>query len=300
MNKVHYTPREFEKDVIKIAQEIIPERHRYSSIYGVPSGGVPLATALAASLHLRLTDTPNEATLIVDDIIDSGKTRARFPLSDFFSIHRKSNPLPDGILAHTWSLRTTEDWIVYFWEGNETRSIGDSVIRQLQYIGENPDRQGLQETPSRVIKSYAHLYSGYQKDPADIMKCFDSETYDQIILLKDVEMFSMCEHHMLPFIGKAHIAYIPNGKVLGISKLARLLEIYSRRLQIQERIGEQVTEALMQHLKPRGAACIIEAKHLCMQMRGVEKQHSSMVTSSLKGAFLTDPAARTELMGLIK
>ena len=300
MNKIHYTPEQFLVDVKKIAQEIGPTRHQYSSIYGVPCGGVPLAVALSAALHLKLTNAPNGATLIVDDIIDSGRTRAKYPMNDFFTIHRKENSLPDGVLAHTWSLRTTDDWIVYFWEGSESRSIEDAVIRQLQYIGEDPDRQGLQETPSRVIKSYAHLYSGYQKDPADIMKCFDSETYDQIILLKDVEMFSMCEHHMLPFIGKAHIAYIPNGKVLGISKLARLLEIYSRRLQIQERIGEQVTEALMQNLEPLGAACIIEAKHLCMQMRGVEKQHSSMITSSLKGIFLTNSAARTELMGLIK
>ena len=132
------------------------------------------------------------------------------------------------------------------------------------------------------------------------MKVFDSETYDQIVLLKDVELFSTCEHHMLPFIGKAHIAYIPDGKVLGLSKLARLLEIYARRLQIQERIGEQVTSALMDYLKPKGAACIIEAKHLCMQMRGVEKQHSMMITSSLKGVFLTNESARIELMGLIK
>ncbi len=299
MNKIYYSPIDFEKDVKAIIQEITPCRHRYSSIYGVPSGGVPLAVALSAGMHLKLTKEPNEATLIVDDIIDSGATRQRFPENDFFAIHgRPEMPVLAGG-ASTDFLHTTKDWIVYFWEGDETRSIGDSVVKQLQYIGENPDRQGLQETPDRVVKSYKHLYSGYQKDPADIMKCFDSETYDQIILLKDVEMFSMCEHHMLPFIGKAHIAYIPNGKVLGISKLARLLEIYSRRLQIQERIGEQITEALMQHLKPLGAACIIEAKHLCMQMRGVEKQHSMMVTSSLKGTFLTDASAKQELMRLI-
>jgi len=176
----------------------------------------------------------------------------------------------------------------------------DNIIALLKHIGEDPEREGLLETPKRILKSFKHLYSGYSKKPEDIMKVFDSETYDQIVLLKDIEMFSMCEHHMLPFIGKAHIAYIPDGKVLGISKLARLLEIYARRLQIQERIGEQVTTALMEHLAPKGAACIIEAKHLCMQMRGVEKQHSMMVTSSLKGAFITDPDVKHELMELIK
>ena len=151
-----------------------------------------------------------------------------------------------------------------------------------------------------MIRSYKELFSGYTKDPKEVFTQFDPDGYDQIVLLKDVELYSMCEHHMLPFIGRAHIAYIPNKKVIGISKLARLLEIYSRRLQIQERIGEQITNAIMKYLDAQGAACIIEAQHLCMQMRGVGKQHSTMVTSSLKGVFMGKPEARAELMGLIK
>jgi len=179
-----------------------------------------------------------------------------------------------------------------------------SITEILRSIGEDPTREGLKQTPERMLKSFGYLFSGYAKDPKDFIKVFDSETYDQMVLLKNIEMYSMCEHHFLPFFGQAHIAYIPNKRVLGISKLARLLEIYSRRLQIQERIGEQVTKALMDYLEPLGAACVIEASHLCMRMRGVEKQNSTMVTSSLKGVFLEATskgvAARQELTRLIK
>jgi GTP cyclohydrolase IA len=178
--------------------------------------------------------------------------------------------------------------------------VADLVQQVLVRIGENPNREGLERTPIRVDKAYNFLFSGYQADPAEVFVTFDSGGADQIVLLKDIELYSMCEHHMLPFTGKAYIAYLPNDRVIGISKLARLLEIYTRRLQIQERIGEQVTSALMQYLDPRGAACIIEASHLCMRMRGVEKQNATMVTSSLKGVFLEDQSARSELMGLIK
>jgi len=171
---------------------------------------------------------------------------------------------------------------------------------QLTYIGENIDREGLLDTPKRVIKSWEEIYSGYGRDPKDIMTTFTSEGYDQIILLKDIELYSMCEHHMLPFFGKAHVAYIPDKKIVGISKLARLVDIYARRLQIQERIGEQVTQALEDYLKPKGVACIIEAVHMCMRMRGVSKQESTMCTSSMKGAFFTSAGARIELMSLIK
>lgn len=170
----------------------------------------------------------------------------------------------------------------------------------LHYIGEDPTREGLLETPKRVVKSWFELYAGYNKDPADILTTFDAENYDEIVLLKDIELYSMCEHHMLPFYGKAHVAYIPNGRVIGISKLARLVDIFSRRLQIQERLGQQITSAIMEHLQPKGAACIIEASHMCMRMRGVSKQHSMMITSSMTGVFMEKPETRAELMALLK
>ena len=169
----------------------------------------------------------------------------------------------------------------------------------LLAIGEKPEREGLKDTPRRVVKSWNELYSGYSRTPADVLTTFSADGYDQIVLLKDIEMFSMCEHHIIPFFGKAHVAYIPGDKIIGISKLARLVDIFSRRLQIQERIGEQVTSALMTYLQPKGAACIIEAAHMCMRMRGVGKQESTMVTSSLKGVFMEKQAAREELMALI-
>jgi GTP cyclohydrolase I len=170
----------------------------------------------------------------------------------------------------------------------------------LEFIGEQPYREGLLDTPKRVVKSWEELYSGYKKDPKDFLTVFDPESYDQIVLLKNVEMHSVCEHHLLGFSGIAHIAYLPNKHVIGISKLARLLDMYAKRLQIQERIGEQVTKALMEYLEPLGAACIIEASHSCMKCRGVGKQNSVMVTSSMKGAFKDNLTTRQELMQLIK
>lgn len=174
------------------------------------------------------------------------------------------------------------------------------VASQLIMIGENIHREGLIETPKRVMKSWDEIYSGYHKNPKDLFKTFDSAGCDQIVLLKDIELFSMCEHHMLPFFGIAHVAYIPDKRVIGISKLARLVDIFARRLQIQERIGEQVTGALMDYLQPLGAACVIEATHMCMRMRGVSKQHSTMITSSMKGVFFNDSSAKQELLQLIK
>lgn len=183
------------------------------------------------------------------------------------------------------------------------RGLALSIDGMLSLLGEDPDREGLQDTPMRSAKAWKFLTSGYEQDAGAVLKQFDADGYQGLVLLKDIEIFSLCEHHLLPFSGRAHVAYIPNGKVLGVSKMARVVDIFARRLQIQERIGDQIVSAIMEHLKPMGAACIIEAAHLCMQMRGVEKQHSKMVTSSLKGVFLEDTpkgiASRAELMQLI-
>lgn len=179
-----------------------------------------------------------------------------------------------------------------------------AVKTMIDCLGDNVEREGLSETPERVWNSYQELFSGYGQNVEEVLKEFDNEgyRYGSIVLLKDIEFYSTCEHHMLPFFGKAHVAYIPGtgGKIVGVSKLARVLEIYSRRLQVQERIGEQVTQALIEHLKCSGAACIIEARHLCVCARGVSKQHSVMTTASMKGAFWTGYRARAELMTYIK
>lgn len=176
------------------------------------------------------------------------------------------------------------------------------IVDLLNAIGEDPTREGLLETPRRVVKSWEELFAGYKQDPAAIFKDFDGDGIGGLVYLKNIEFYSTCEHHLLPFHGQAMIAYIPNGRVIGVSKLARLLDIFARRLQVQERIGEQVTNALMKYLKPIGAACLIEAKHLCIACRGVKKQHSVMGYNSLKGVFLEQSdrgvAARAELMTL--
>jgi len=171
----------------------------------------------------------------------------------------------------------------------------DSVRRILQYIGEDPEREGLVETPNRVVKSFAELYKGYQQDPKDFIKTFESSC-NEMVILTDIDFTSTCEHHLLAFVGKASIAYIPDGRVIGVSKLVRILETYSRRLQIQERLCEQIVECLMLHLKPKGAACLMEASHLCMACRGVQKINAKLETSCLRGVFLTDSSTKAEFL----
>lgn len=170
----------------------------------------------------------------------------------------------------------------------------------LKSIGEDVGREGLLDTPKRVVKSWSTLFGGYHQDPKTILgTVFDSDNYDQMIVLRDIEMFSTCEHHMLPFFGKAHVAYIPNGKVVGLSKLARLVECFSRRLQIQERLTQQIADAIMDHTGAKGCGVVLEAKHFCMVARGVSKQNSVMMTSALRGDFHTDPTMRAEFLSMV-
>jgi GTP cyclohydrolase I len=170
----------------------------------------------------------------------------------------------------------------------------------LKTIEPNPDREGLSETPRRVDEAFKKLFSGYKENPKKLLKTFDGENYDEMIVLKDIEFYSMCEHHMLPFFGKVHIGYIPNKKIIGLSKIPRLVEIFARRLQNQERLTTQIADALNDMLKPKGVAVIITAKHLCMAMRGVEKQSSTVTTSALKGLFKKNDSTRGEFLRLIE
>ena len=176
-----------------------------------------------------------------------------------------------------------------------------NYLRELMiYLGDTPDREGTLKTPKRILNSWKKLYGGYKQNPKDVLTVFDSDGYGSIVLLKNIEFYSTCEHHMLPFIGKAHVAYIPDKKVIGVSKLARIVEIYARRLQIQERLTNQVATAIEELLHPLGVGVVMEAQHLCMKMRGVEKQNSVMVTSTMLGVFREDSKAREELMNLLK
>lgn len=176
------------------------------------------------------------------------------------------------------------------------------LIREiLRRIGDDPDREGLQQTPARIVRSWKEIYGGYAQRAEDVLVTqFQAEQYDAMVLLRDIEFFSTCEHHMLPFHGKVHIAYLPNEKIVGLSKLARLTEIYARRLQVQERMTYQIAMELDRVLKPKGVAVMIEAMHQCMCSRGVRKRGSTMVTSCLLGAFKENLASRTEFLALVK
>ena len=170
----------------------------------------------------------------------------------------------------------------------------------LRRIGEDPNRDGLLRTPGRVEKTMAYLTKGYQEDPLQLLRAalFDVD-YDEMVIVKDVEMFSLCEHHMLPFFGKVHVAYIPKGKVVGLSKIARLVEVFSRRLQVQERMTRQIADAIQDAISPQGVGVVIEARHLCMMMRGIEKQNSSTVTSAMIGCF-REKETRAEFLSLVR
>lgn len=288
--------------VVTLGNKILQELSPSFSVYGIPRGGSCVAYLLAAFFdEFVLCDSPEIADVFVDDIIDSGNTRSyfkeKYPEVPFYALIDDHNREPD-----TWY--TFAPWEMSFKKDgeNEDESATDIPTRLLQYIGEDPTRDGLKDTPKRFLKAWRFLTSGYNLSSSDLLsKTFKSD-YDEMVILKDIEFYSMCEHHMLPFFGKVHIAYIPNmksKKVVGISKLARLVEVYARRLQIQERMTSQIAGAIEKYLEAHGVAVYVEAQHLCMVARGVQKQNSKMLTSDLRGALRND-STRMEFLLLSK
>jgi GTP cyclohydrolase I len=182
----------------------------------------------------------------------------------------------------------------------DLRRIEAAVREILLAIGEDPDREGLSETPARVARMYEEMFSGLRQDPAVVLKKTFTEKYDEMVLVKDIDFESMCEHHLLPFFGKAHIAYLPNGQIVGLSKLARIVEILAHRPQVQERMTEDLADIVMQELSPRGVGVVLEASHTCMAIRGVRKAGSICTTSAMRGAFQTNLSTRSEFMALIQ
>jgi GTP cyclohydrolase I len=181
----------------------------------------------------------------------------------------------------------------------ENKEFEELIRRELELIGEDPKREGLLKTPLRVANSMKFLTQGYDSSAEDVVgKGIFKEEHDNMIMVRDIELYSLCEHHMLPFFGKAHVAYIPNGKIVGLSKIPRIVDVYARRLQVQERLTEQIAEGLCRVLNPSGVGVVIEAYHLCMMMRGVQKQNSKTITSALRGAFREDPKTRDEFLRL--
>ncbi len=178
--------------------------------------------------------------------------------------------------------------------------IGKNVKSLLEEIGENPNRQGLVDTPMRVAKAYKFLTKGYNENIADVLNnAIFEEKYDEMVIVKDIDFFSLCEHHMLPFFGKVHIAYIPDGKIVGLSKIPRIVDVFSRRLQVQERMTQEIADTLNKYLSPKGVAVVVEGYHMCMMMRGVEKQNSYATTSAVHGDFKEDARTRSEFLELI-
>lgn len=260
------------------------------TVYPVPRNGIPAALALAQHLDIVLVDGPERASIIVDDLIDSGATMARYPGKPFYALIDK----------RSWS--HGEDWVVWPWEGSAVGGIEDNIRRLLQYVGEDPTRGGLLETPGRVAKAWAEWCQGYDQDPAEVLKTFEdgAEGVDEMVVVKDIPFYTHCEHHMAPFFGTATIGYLPNAKIVGLSKLSRLLDIYARRLQVQERLGCQIADAIMEHLGALGCGVVINARHLCMESRGIKKQGSTTTTSALRGLFKEDPAVRSEFLALAR
>lgn len=184
---------------------------------------------------------------------------------------------------------------------SDSETIADLVRRMIAQLGEDPNREGLRRTPERFEKALRYLTSGYRQDPEKILNnAMFSVGYDEMVVVKDIEVYSLCEHHLLPFFGKCHVAYLPNKKVVGLSKIARLVNMYARRLQIQERLTNQIATTIQEQLKPQGVGVIIEARHLCMVMRGVEKQNSAAVTSAMLGAFRDNKQTRDEFLSLVQ
>lgn len=265
-----------------------------SGIYGIPQGGAPVAALVSSRLGLPILDHPKPACLIVDDLVDSGTTANRYGGYAFDALIRKPHS-PAHLAPHATEY---DDWIVFPWEKHPEPT--DAVIRILQHIGEDPTRNGLQDTPKRVIKAITELTSGYAEDPATHLAVTFDDSCDQMVVVSGIRFVSMCEHHMLPFTGTASVGYLPDGNVVGLSKLARVVDVYARRLQVQERMTEQIADAIETHLHPGGAGVVIRAHHSCMGLRGVRKPDAIMTTSSLRGIFKDDPRARAEFLDLVR
>lgn len=284
-------------EVIELIEPMV-QKIKGSRCYPIPRGGIPVAYLLRGRIPITIVNDPNHADFFLDDIIDSGSTRERY-------VKKYTKPFY-ALIDKTGTHRSVKEWIVFPWEhsgnGSSDEDFHHTVRRLLQHIGEDPTRGGLLETPSRVTKAWRHMTSGYQQKAEDVLKVFEdgAEGYDEFVLVKDIPFYSHCEHHMAPFFGTAHIAYIPNGKIVGLSKLSRLLDIFANRLQVQERLTAQVADALMEHLGAKGAAVCVKARHLCMESRGIKKQGSETVTTALRGVFRDDPAARSEFLESVR
>jgi len=269
---------------------------RHSSpmlVYGVPRGGIPIAYLLKAH-GFEVTDLPSQADIIVDDLIDSGDTQKHY-------VGLYGKPFYALLDKQTEAIYK-DKWIVFPWEASEEKSAEDIPIRLLQYIGEDITRGGLKETPKRFLKAWKDWTKGYFQKPEDVLKVFEdgAENYDEMIVVSDIPVYSHCEHHLAPFFGTAQVAYIPDKKIVGLSKIVRLVEMFAKRLQVQERLTSQIADALQNSLKPQGVGVLIKCRHLCMESRGIECMGACTTTSALRGVFMDKTEVRNEFLRLVK
>lgn len=269
------------------------DKSRIVKCYPIPKGGVPVGLVLAQrQRQILLVDDPKDADFFVDDIIDSGSTRERFRAA------YQNRPFIALVDKLGDDREYQSEFFEFPWEAGSDGGIHDNISRLLQYVGEDPTRGGLKETPDRVAKAWKFWCKGYREDPVEILKVFEdgAENYDQMITVRDIPIYSHCEHHLAPIFGTATISYIPKGKIVGLSKLSRLADIFARRLQVQERLTNQIADALWKGLEPTGVGVMVKARHLCMESRGVCQQGHSTITTALRGCILDESRTRAEFL----
>lgn len=292
-------------EVSQLAETAAAQIRPGSLVYAIPCGGIPAAYAIRRYVDFELVNDPADADFIVDDLIDTGGTMAKTLLAatrpptgrKFMS----EPPVPVVLIDKRGLVGSDDPWIVWPWESTAEKGIEDHITRLIQFAGDDPTREGLAETPSRVAKAWQFWCKGYGADPAKILKTFEdgAERVDEMVMVRDIPFYTHCEHHMAPFFGTATVAYIPNGRIVGLSKISRLVDCFARRLQVQERLTTQIADALTQHLQPKGVGVILNARHLCMESRGVCQQGHSTISSALRGVF-ADGTVRQEFLQLAK
>lgn len=281
------------------------QHERPPVIYPVPRGGVPAAYLVGGIMKCLITNDITQADVIIDDLVDSGATFARAQQQNNHAIHAAlfgkegTQQLGPEVLVGEV---LPNKWLVFPWEEGEAGSAEDIGIRLLQYIGEDPNREGLLETPARMLKAWKEWTAGYKVDTSLLFKDFGdgAENYDEMVIVDPIPFYSHCEHHLAAIFGSIHIAYIPNGRIAGLSKFVRLAHAYARRLQVQERLTVQIADDINKYLEPLGVGVMVRARHFCMESRGSKSPGTETTTIALRGALKEDQAARAEFISLVK
>lgn len=290
--KISY--EQFYQDVDSLANTIKSAEksyESYDSIFAIPRGGVPVAILLGSKLGLPVVDEIQPRSLVVDDLIDSGVTLQKYSDHDTAVLYAK----PHSPMTTHYQVAVYDGWIQFPWEETGKIDAENNFRRILEYLGEDPTREGLLDTPKRYVK----FMEQFLEKPEFNFTAFENEGTDEMVIQKDIHFFSLCEHHTAPFFGKAHVAYIPGEKIVGLSKLARTVRHYASNFQNQERITTQIVERLEKELNPKGVAVMLEAKHLCMEMRGVKTHDTSTITTKLTGSFKDNHDTRNEFIQMV-